>query len=223
MTTMFDIHYGEVTDRIAGLPGPARSLALLSLAQRYVAIFELFERRLEREGGLRACLDELWASATEGAAEAVAARIESLTPGETWVVGGFHDALAQYLGGVAYAAARGLGPDRDEAMPGAGGVLDALRVLLCEARLGCLEPADDPVGKAFEAELHQDEVVVRELVAIHALIDAAARGATRTELRKLSSAQPFDPASLEPALSAGLARDRASTEAWRELWRQRHG
>jgi hypothetical protein len=209
----FDEVEEELERRIASLPRPARALALLSLAQRYLAVFELFEKQLDLTGTLRRYLDVLWAGAGEDAAADVAAKFERLVPDEETPVGGFHGALAQYIGNVAYAAAIGFAGGEYE--PGcARGGLEALRVLLSEATLGCLDPGDNPTGRAFEASLHQHEVVVNELREINALIDAVATGATVAQMKSLASHAPFDVATLEPELSRGLERDRAETEAW---------
>jgi hypothetical protein len=196
----------QLDRRIAELPGSARPLAFLSLAQRYLSVFELYEKQRNLKGALRDCLDVLWAGPSEEAAAEVAARFESLVPDEHNWLDGFHDALAQYIGAVAYAAAVGFAGGYE---PGAGSVLDALRVLLSEATLG-LEPGGDAVGSAFDASLHQHEVVVNELREINALIDAVAAGATFAQMKSLASHAPFDVATLEPELSRGLERDRAT-------------
>jgi hypothetical protein len=96
-----------------------------------------------------------------------------------------------------------------------------LRVLLSEATIARLEPGEDAVGSAFDASLHQHEVVVNELREIYALVDAVAAGATVEEMKSLATRSPFDVATLEPALSRGLQREMEEVEARRNAIRRK--
>jgi len=210
MASTFDMLGDALDGRLEGLPSEAAALLLLSLAQRYVTLFELFEKRLQLTGNLRACLNQLWAGVSSEDADEIAARIESMVPDESTTVDGFHDALAQYIGGVAYAAARGLAGESYEP-GGARGVLEALRILLSEAKLGRLEPGEDAAGRAFDASLHQEATVIGELRAIDTLVEAVVGGATVDQMQGLTVGSPFDVDTLEPDLSLGLSRDLAGS------------
>jgi hypothetical protein len=218
MATVFDGIGFQLDGRIAELPESMRPLAFLALAERYLSIFELYEKQRNLTGSLRECLDVLWSGAREHGAAMVAVTIERLVPDEYNWLDGFHDALAQSIGGVAYSAAVGYAGGYE---PGASGVLDALRVLLSESTLGRLEPGQDAAGSAFDASLHQHEVVVNELREIKALVDAVAAGATVAQMKALASRSPFAVAILEPALSRGLQREMEEVAARRNAIRRK--
>jgi hypothetical protein len=208
VTTAFDSAVDSLQGRIAALPNSMRGVVLLALAERYAKVFELFARNANLTGRFRGVLDSLWQWATSGVADdSVAGHLESLIPLENTVTDGFHDALAQYIGGAAHGAMlefRGAADRGDQYAPG---LLDALRILLSEARLASLERGEDNAGLAFDRELHNDPIVVAELKNWDALLELAYDSASADRLRGEAERTAFDPSVLEPELSDGLEAD----------------
>src|SRR5262249_20643271 len=87
----------------------------------------------------------------------------ALIPGEDWVVDGFFDAIAQYVGGLAAGALQGLSDKAGIDRVPETGIFSCLRPILSEMRLGCLEPVgNDPEGQLFEANLHNEPIIVAQ-------------------------------------------------------------
>ena len=210
MTTAFDSAIDNLQARIAALPDAMRGVVLLALTERYANVFELFARKAGLAGRFRDVLDGLWQWASSGVRDdSVAGELELLIPEEETVTDGFHDALAQYIGGAAHGAILELSGEADPDDQYASGLLDALRVLLSEARLACLEPGEDDVGVAFDRELHNDPIVVAELKIWEVLLELAHDSVSPDRMRREAERTVFDPRVLEPDLSEGLEADLA--------------
>ena len=197
---------------MVGVPVPIRARFLLFYAQRLRSLFELFERRAPQRGAtFHDVLERIWSVAETGVRDVrLEADIDDMVPGEDWVVDGFYDALAQYVGGLAWGAVHGLQRDAIDRVPELS-VLSAFRLLLSEMRLGRSEPGNiDEVGRKFDAELHNEPLIKDELVVWQDALDFISDpNRSIAELRAYADARTFDASQLEPALSDGLARDDA--------------
>lgn len=210
--TEFERITDELEERSGSLPRERRTLFLLAYAQRLAPLFAMFETRAKSTAKpFSAVLDLLWAGATgRDLPPTLMNELLALIPGEDWVVDGFFDAIAQYVGGLAVGALQGLSDGSGiEDVPETG-IFSCLRPILSEMRLGCMEPAgDDPQGLMFEANLHNEPIVVAESKFWRDLLDRAGAALAVDQLRAFALTNMFDPASLEPDLSRGLAKDAA--------------
>jgi hypothetical protein len=216
MNTQFYKLRDELEGQVTQLPVSKRALFLLAYAQRLAPVFDLFEKRAgTRKTSFQQVLDQLWAGAGgSGFDPNVGQELNELIPGEDWVVDGFHDAMAQYVGGLADGALHGLQGDKSiDAYPECA-IFDVHRVLLNEMRLGCLEPADDEEGHRFESEIHNEQLVVDEASFWQQLLGKLDRNVSVEDLRKFIRANLFDTSKLEPDLTQGLERDRRGAMEW---------
>jgi hypothetical protein len=213
MNTKFDELRDELEERVARLPADKRALFLLAYAQRLASVFDLFEKRAgNRPMAFSQVLDRLWAGAgSSGFDNTLGRALAELIPGEEWVVDGFHDAIAQYVGTLAEGTLQGLGGESiDEHLEQA--VFDLICVLLSEMRLGCLEPGDDAEGHKFESEIHNEPLVADESKFWRQLVDKVSGGVSVEDLRAFAQANVFDTSKLEPDLTRGLERDRVTSD-----------
>lgn len=164
-----------------------------------------------------AVLDMLWEGANGRELPSMLMdELLALIPGEDWVVDGFFDAIAQDVGGLAAGALQGLSDREIEGVPETG-IFSCLRPILSEMRLGCMEPAgNDPQGQAFEANLHNEPIIVAESRFWRDLLNCIAAAPTVDQLRAFALTNMFDPARLEPDLSRGLANDAAEAKKFLE-------
>ena len=215
--TRFDELVATLTDDVRALEPRRRAVFLLAYAERLSKVFALFEARAgEREQSFERVLDATWRLA-EGARddELGAIDFDTLIPGEDWVVDGFHDALAQDIGGLAEEALRGLSTGAMNADDGYGAAaFEVIRGLLCEMRLGCTEPGDSAAGRRFEDELDRDPLVAQEAAFWRELFAKVRDGIDAAELRTFARSHHLEPDTLEPDLSAGLAKDTLEAQAW---------
>jgi hypothetical protein len=215
--------FERMTDELEGesstLPQERRTLFLLAYSQRFAPLFAMFEKRAKTtRKSFGAVLDTLWeAAAGRALPSALMDELLALIPGEDWVVDGFFDGIAQYVGGLAVGALQGLSNgDGIDDVPETG-IFSCFRPILSEMRLGCMEPAgNDPQGQMFEANLHNEPIILAESKFWRELLDRIAAGPTVDQLRDFALANMFDPASLEPDLSRGLAKDAADARKFLE-------
>jgi hypothetical protein len=212
--TEFERMTDELERESSTLPQERRTLFLLAYAQRFVPLFAMFETRAKTtKKSFGAVLDTLWEGAAGRALpSALMDELLALIPGEDWVVDGFFDGIAQYVGGLAVGALQGLsnGAGIDD-VPETG-IFSCLRPILSEMRLGCMEPAgNDPQGQLFEASLHNEPIIVAESNFWRDLLNRVGPSTAIDQLRAFALANMFDSASLEPDLSRGLAKDAAET------------
>jgi|SRR6185369_12852695 len=193
----------------AALIGSSRAVFLLAYSQRFAMLFELFEQRVANPvAKFEAVLSELWSLAS-GVEPSSRARenLAAIIPGEDWVVDGFYDAIAQYVGGLAIGALEGMNGDGQIAGNPEQGIFDLIRLLLSEMRLGCTEPGEDAEGVAFDSEIHNERLVIEEEEFWRRILKALVQPYRIDEIRRLAFDNVIDPESLEPDLSEGLARD----------------
>ncbi len=216
MNTQFAQMETQLKSEAVELPVRTRSLFLIVYAQRFARVFQLFEQRAgERRSRFADVLDRIWQAADTGVVDdSVENDLDHLIPGEYWVVGGFYDALAQEVGGLAYGALQGLRDGAVERVPESA-VLSVIRLILSEMRLGCTDPGDaDPVGRAFETNLHNELLVRQELRFRKQVLEfVSTQGRTIHEVREFAKSHELDPDLFEPDLTEGLARDAAAAKA----------
>ena len=210
MKTRFEAQRDDLELQVTVLRGRNRALFLLVYAQRFAPLFRRFESRAKfASTGFDSVLDGLWLSAKGSKSNGrLGEDLLRLIPGEDWVVGGFYDAIAQYVGGLAMGALEGLESHAGIDGTPEVGVFDILRLLLSEMRLSCSDPGDTPDGVKFESELHKDQIVVDEAQFWRRLLSKLAPDAVAIDdLQEFAVANSFDPVRLEPELSRGLAQD----------------
>lgn len=217
--TNFEAMCAQLEAPVTRMPPAKRALFLLAYAQRLAPLFEEYERkaprRSERFDGI---LDQLWRVAARGAATAVDKSIlealETLIPGEDWVVDGFYDALAQNVGGLAAGALEiMLNPVEASVWRPEAAIFDTIRLLLAEMRLGCTDPGNTTEGRSFDDSLPGEPLVEEERRFWLGTVTWLESDAASTEdLRRHAVCNALKMADLQPALALGLAKDRAG--AW---------
>lgn len=209
MSTRFESLRDELEKTIIELAPAQRALFLLAYAERFTPLFAQFQSRLKSPMVARfeEVVAKLWAATDGGSLSGLSGSLDALIPGEEWMVDGFHDALAQYIGGLAWGALTGLESGTIDGEPERG-VFDLLRLLLSEMRLGCSEPGDDDEGENFERELDREQLIVDEAELWREIALRVRDNSVSTQdLHKFAVSKRFDPERLEPELTEGLRAD----------------
>lgn len=205
---VFDDFVDGWQERLEHLPQHACGLFLLATAERHEPVFSLFEQRARRGGWFRGVLDRAWRMAELGALDpTLASDIENGLPSEDWTIDGFHDAIAQYVGGLLQNAVEMLAGNGAAVRPYGAGIWDALRIIHSEARLSCLEPPDDDEGHAFEHGLLLEPLVKGESAVWDEFLALVQAGKPVSLIEQVAKARQFQLSRIEADLARGLAAD----------------